>query len=384
MPIETEISVAPQAFGAAVAWAAKWVAAKPNVPVQGGLMLRVVENRLTVSAYSERASVRATVECAPYSDEPGGAIVSGRLLAALCGTLTSRTAVTLVSIDDGSAVRMTQGKWVVTLPAMAEGDYPSVLGEMPEIGTVAGAELARAVERIAMAVPDEGAKVEALFHSMHVDLGSHGTIEVVSTDRYRVGRVVFPWTPAAGHPSTVITPLGTMMVDAAAAFDGPDDVRIGTDGNALSLSSPTRSLTMTTIDTEGKWPVTFLRSAGDEERPCVAVIEPAELIRPLKRASIMRGKDGPVAVRFTEGALALVASAETEGLNRRSDDEMAVDYTGPEMIVGFNPDYFADALASAPGAKVKLHFGIDRKHVILTSDDDPDWRHVLMPVVLPR
>lgn len=380
MSIETEITVSPQAFGAAVAWAAKWVPGKPNVPVWGGLSLAVADNTLTIGAYDESASVRASIECAPYSDEPGSAVVSGRLLAALAATLTTRAPVTLVSLDEGRVVRMKQGAWVTTLPAMTGDSHPALPGALPAIGSVSGALLAQAVDRIAMATPDDGAKIENVFRTMRIEFGPK-LIEIMSSDKRRVGRVAISW---AGSNRAVVTPHGVTMIGAAAAFDGPDDVAIGTDGRSLSLTSPTRSLTMTTLDTEGKWPAEFLRNAGNEERPLAAVIEPAALITPLKRAGIVRGKEGPVAIRFSEGALALLASAEAEGLKRTSDDEIEIEYSGPETVVGFNPDYFADALASAPGAKVKLLFGIDRKHVILTSDDDPDWRHVLMPVVLPR
>ena len=63
----------------AVAWAARSLPARPPVPVLAGLLLDAADGRLVLSSFDYEVSAR--VEVPAEVDEPGAALVSGRLLA---------------------------------------------------------------------------------------------------------------------------------------------------------------------------------------------------------------------------------------------------------------------------------------------------------------
>lgn len=374
MAITTEIHVKAPALQAAVGWAAKWAAAKPVVPIQAGLRLSVQGGTLSVSAYSENANVRTSLDAAPILEDEHSTVVSARLLDAVAKTLAARAPVTLVSSPEGLVV--TQGRSVLTLPAMPEQDWPTLSRELPTIGTVSGAALAQAVHRASAAAPADPSKAAALA-AMWLELGA-SEIEILSSDRYQLSRNLLAWTALADAP-VAITPYAEMIAAAAAAFDGPDTVRIGYDGSQMSLASDNRAMTMGTMYVEA-WPAANFRKAVAMEHPEAVTLNVADLVTPLKQAALMRDKEGPIRVVIGEGVLAITA-AEADG-GRKAASEVDVDYAGPAVTVGLNPDYFAGALEAAPGQKVTLHFGVERRHVTLTCDDEPGWAHVLMPVLI--
>ena len=125
-------------------------------------------------------------------------------------------------------------------------------------------------------------------------------------------------------------------------------------------------------------PIDQLTMAFGTEQPRVVVIDRTELAMPVKRATIMRGKAGPVRVTFAPGSLTIgAAEGETK---RHSDDMIDIDYDGETVTVGVDPGYLADALKTAPGDEITIRFSEPNKRLTLTCEADPTWRHVLMPM----
>lgn len=377
MPI-TQITVKQPQFEAAVKWAAKWLDKKPNVPVHAGLSLTHLGGNLEIIAYSEAVTARAVIDAGAIKhDGPHVAVVSGRLLDELAGTFAATKPVVLAG--DGKDVAITSGKFRATLPTFDENDFPALPGRLPTIGTVPGAALADAVARVGAAAGKDPSR-GMILATMHVGFGEK-VITLTGSDRQRAARIEVPWTGEVVDEQA--TPLSGTLIDAAAAFAGPDDVEIGLDGFNLSFTSPTRSLTVRLVDIGGDgWPVQAVgQFFAFEQEQTTAVEVDGDLFKSLKRAAIVRGKTGPVRLTFGENTLA-IGAAQAEA-HQESADEVEIDYDGPEFTVAVNPDYLTDALGSAPaGAPVQVGFGIPKKPITLRSDADPTWRHVLMPVVI--
>jgi DNA polymerase-3 subunit beta len=375
--IKGSLTAKPQIFAAAVGWAAKFVVAKPVVPVHGGIMLEVADGTLTVISYSENVSTRAVVPV--DGDAQGRAVVSGRLLAALVGTLADKP-VTLEGADDH--VELRAGKFRTTLPAMAEDEYPDPPAVPAPIGTVAGQAFADMVHRVGVAASGDLSNRIALagLHLMFLQ----DRITAMATDSRRAATSSVPFAQSVVVPGPYeALALAETLVDAAAAFVGPDDVTVGLDATNLSLTSPTRSLTVRLLAEQ--YVADAISPLMAVEHPEHATIRTAALTGPLKRAALVRAKDGPIRLDFTEGALTVVAKADD--IAQDSDETVETDYAGPGYSLAFNPGYLADALTSAPGDTVDVAFrpveeGEKPQQVIVTVPGDDTWRHLLMPIRL--
>jgi DNA polymerase III subunit beta len=379
MPIKDSITVGPQAFASAVGWVAKWVTARPVAPVHAGILLEVGPGALTVGAYGENASARATVELAdpaPLPAEPQRAIVSGRLLADLAATFPAKPVV--ISGEGDDFVHIKVGRWSGTLPALPEQDYPTLPGALPTLGTVGGDAFADAARRVGEAAGKDVTK-GPLFSGVHIEFTSDD-LTLMATDRYRAAREILGWRPEegarGGMPIEVVT-LGSVFTDAAASFAGPDDITIGCDGRSLSLTSPSRSLTMQLLG--GEYSVDTVRAwLGGQATYAARFTVNDDIVKALRRAALMRGKEGPVRLALSPG-LITVAASETE-LRQEGGEEIDAEYDGEEIVIGFNPDYLADALASAPGDTVDMTFTDPRNPVYFTVPGNDTWRHLVGPV----
>ncbi len=130
----------------AVAWAARSLPARPPVPVLAGLMLDASDGRLVLSSFDYEVSAR--VEIAADINEPGVALVSGRLLADISRSLPDRP---VEVTTDASKVVLTCGSSRFTLLTLPVDDYPA-LPEMPGAsGSLRGDVFASAVGQVSVA-----------------------------------------------------------------------------------------------------------------------------------------------------------------------------------------------------------------------------------------
>jgi DNA polymerase-3 subunit beta len=374
--ITGSVTAKPQAFAAAVKWAAKFLDARPSVPIHAGLMLDAEGGRLRITAMNEYTVAVATLPV--DGDGKGRAVVSGRLLSELAGTFADKT-VELAGADGEDVISLAAGRWRGTLPTMSEQDYPAVPGYPEVIGTVGGEQFARVIAEVAAATDDS--REATSWRSVHLTVGAD-RIDVIGTDSYRAAGSTARFVPAGDGIYGSALVLASAMVDVAAGFIGPDEIEVGLSDSQISMASATRSVVMRLMD--GKdYPAADVAALIAKQQPEHAIVRVADLTGPLKRAAAMRDKEGPVAVGFAEGLMTI--NSEAGDLHRKGDEEIDIDYTGPEVVLHFNPQYFADALASAPGELVDLALtektgrGGRPGQVGLTVEGNP-WRHVLMPI----
>jgi len=164
----------------------------------------------------------------------------------------------------------------------------------------------------------------------------------------------------------------------ADAFIGPDEIEVGLDSGSISLASPTRAITLRQI-AEPYPMLEAVRAFFRVEHPEHAIVKVADLAGPLKRAALMREKEGPVRVAF--GPDLITINAKAKDLKQDGAEEVDAEYSGPAHEMAFNPKFFGDAISSAPGDVVDI--AIDpSKYVaaVLTVPGNADWRHLLMPI----
>ncbi|HEY6013650.1 MAG TPA: DNA polymerase III subunit beta [Candidatus Limnocylindrales bacterium] len=373
--ITGSVTVKPQAFAAAVKWAAKFLDARPSVPIWAGLMLEAGDGTLRITAVNENVSAVAAVPV--DGDGKGRTVVSGRLLGALVGTFTNAD-VTISG--ETETLTLVAGRWTGTLPTMSEDDYPAVPDVPATIGTVSGDEFSRVVAEAAAATSKDTDKA-ANWRSILLTFGE-SEVRAIASDSLRAAGASAGFSRDAGEVGETALLLADAMVDVAAGFIGPDRIEVGLSGTQLALSSATRSVVMRMM-AGAEYPAAVISGLITQERPEHAVVTVADLTRPLKRAALMRDKDGPVAIRFTAGMMTIASSGGD--VKRAGDEEIDVVYDGPEVTLHFNPGYLADALNSAPGEQVDIGLTDKtgrggRPEAVVLTVPGTEWRHVLMPI----
>jgi DNA polymerase III subunit beta len=377
--IKGEVTAKPQVFAAAVKWAAKFVAAKPVEPVQAGLTLEAQDGYLTVTAFNENVTARATLPV--DGDGAGRAVVSGRLLAELVGTFPDKPVSISGDAGDQELVTVTAGRWRGTLPAMDETQLPDLPTEPPVLGVVSGEAFAQMIGKVAVAASKDVSKQIALA-CVHLTFGG-GEVVALATDSYRAASAAAPFLATGQayaervHATALV--LAAPMVEVANSFLGPDNVQVGIDEHRVSLTSATRSIVLRQMGEEYNAVAVRAFFAQASALPEHVSVSAADLLQPLKRAALVRAKDGPIRVGF--GSDVITLSAAAEDIHQDCDEEIDARYSGPDHTLAFNPRMFAEAIASVPGETVELTMTTERvTGVMLTTAGDATWKHVLMPL----
>lgn len=389
-------TVGARQLSGAVKFTARWLVAKPVIPSHGGLLFEVDGDRLNIFGFNENVTARATVEI-DAADETEGAfvvepknafVVAGRLMDALVATFPDKQ---IRFEQDGPSVTVTAGRFRATLPTMPATDYPALPGHAALAGYVDGATLADATHRVGGAASRDLTMQVALC-GIHVTFDggadqSSGsathTLTMMATDTYRAARQSIEWQPdAEGAPiGDAFLALGMTLVDAAESFVGPDAVAIGYEPGVVSLTTPWRSLVVRTLD-DKTFPVAGLGPIFATATTAEATIRIKDLALPLKRAELLRSRDVEmVRLSFTENTLTIIAESDTKG---GGDEEVDIEYAGPDAVIALKPSILHGVLHSAPGESITLGFQPDTfKPVVVTSTADPTWRNIMVPLRNP-
>lgn len=355
-----------EALASAVGYTARWLDPKPVIPAHSGLLLDAQDGVLRVSGFGENATARACLDIG--GDAVGQTVVSGRLLAELLKALPGQT-VTLEQRD--ATLFLDAGRYHAGLPLMSENDYPTLPPEAPGVGTANGEELAQAISRVQTAA-DRGDN--PALSGIHVQFRPEG-LTFTATDRYRVARVTIDWRPTVAAGAQALVPAAA-LAGAVDAFDADLGVTIGTAGETFSLTTAARSLVCRTLPAD-RFPAADLDRILATEHPAQVTLNRRDLTAPLKRAGLLMNRETS-AVRVQLGQDAAVIGVQSNG---ESDEAVDVSYDGEDTALLFHGARLADALSSASGDVLVLHFTPGRtRPVVLTSETDPTWRHAVVPL----
>jgi DNA polymerase III subunit beta len=362
------------AFADAVAWTARSLAARPAVPVLGGLLVEVEGDSLTVSGFDYEVSNQADVEV--HAATAGRALVSGRLLAEITRALPPHP---IEVATEGPRVTISCGNARFTLPTMPVEDYPSLPAMPTTAGLVDGATFAEAVQQVAVAAGRDDTLPMLTGVRLEID-GEQ--LRLVATDRYRLAIRELLWKPEQpGLSAQVLIPARTLAESAKTLSAGSDVTLALSSGGAgegmIGFAGPGRRTTTRLLDAE----FPKYRSLFPSEWAATADLPVGPFVEALKRVALVADRGMPVRLDFTEGMLVLTAGGDDEG---RAEEQLEVAFTGEPLTIGFNPAYLLDGLSAVHASMARLSFTKPTKPAVLTGVDGDgvaDYRHLIMPVV---
>ncbi|NYI95905.1 DNA polymerase-3 subunit beta [Streptomonospora nanhaiensis] len=366
-----KLTVDSRALAAELAWAVKFLPARPAVPVLAGVRLDATDGLLRVTVFDYDTCARAEVPA--DIEEEGAVLAPGRVLAAAAGHLPDGPALLEA---EGPALGLSCGSARFRLLTLPLEDYPHTPAVPEPLGEIDGDALAEAVAGTHVACSTD----LTLPMFTGVLLTAEGTrVRLQATDRYRLAEQALDWTPTRpGAAARVLVP-GRVLATAARAMTGAP-VRIGLaedhgTPSAVTLAGAGRSLTATLLDTKDYPDLNrFFTTAAEGE----AVIAPTQrLLEAVRRAATIAYRHTPVALTITADRIDVECGVD----DTQSGDTVSA-VAQSETRVAFNPAYLADALSHIPGGTVRLLVPPGGSGlVLLTADeDDPAYRHIVVPV----
>lgn len=369
-----KVEVNSQALADAVAWTTRVIDARPASPILAGVRLEAIDGTLQLSAFNYAISARHHIEAGV--DEAGSALVLGKLLADITKSLPA--AKTYLSTD-GSTMTITSGKSTFTMQLMPDAEYPDLPVIPSKLGQVDAQTFTQAVTQASVAVSRE--ENRPVLTGIRVQFQGDKVI-MSSTDRFRLSRSSFTWTPE--NPDTNATALvrGALLRDVARSLDEHQNIVVDFDTenpSLLGFENAGRVSTSQLID--GEFPAVDRLYA--DEYPIHAVINKQDLISAIKRVSLVTERNAPIRMAFTSQELTLTAGTADEA---QAKEILDIDMDGEDITVAFNPTYLIEGLSAIAEPFVRMKMTTAVKPVEFNgqqesdSEESMDYRYLLVPM----
>ena len=374
-----KIVVERDVLAEAVAWTARALPARPTVPVLAGIRLQAGDE-LVLSSFDYDVSAQATVPV--NTEEPGSALVSGRLLAEISRSLPAKPVH--INAEDGRAV-LTCGSATFTLLTMPEDEYPALPEMPPAAGTIGSDAFATAVSQSATAAGRDDTLPALTGIRIEID---GETLTLVSTDRYRLAVRELRWTPARPDLTAAMLVPAKALADTARSLTNGAQVSIalalpGSDGSTgdgmIGFEGAGRRTTTRLLS--GEFP--RYQSLLPKSVNAAAELSVSLLSESVKRVALVAERNTPVRLSFSAGQLMLEAGTGDEA---QAEEVIEAEFSGDDLSIAFNPQYLLDGLAAIDSDTVRIAFTESGKPALLTGkpgpDGNPEFRYLLMPIRL--
>ena len=369
-----KVEVNSQALADAVAWTTRVIDARRACPILAGGLLQAMDGTLQLSAFNYAISARHHIEAGV--DEAGSVLVLGKLLADITKSLPA--AKTYLSTD-GSTMTITSGKSTFTMQLMPDAEYPDLPVIPSKLGQVDAQTFTQAVTQASVAVSRE--ENRPVLTGIRLQFQGDKVI-MSSTDRFRLSRSSFTWTPE--NPDTNATALvrGALLRDVARSLDEHQNIVVDFDTenpSLLGFENAGRVSTSQLID--GEFPAVDRLYA--DEYPIHAVINKQDLISAIKRVSLVAERNAPIRMAFTSQELTLTAGTADEA---QAKEILDIDMDGEDITVAFNPTYLIEGLSAIAEPFVRMKMTTAVKPVEFNgqqesdSEESMDYRYLLVPM----
>lgn len=373
-----KVEIDSAALADAVTWTTRVIDSRPANPILTGIQLEAIDGTLQLSAFNYEISARHHIEAG--IDESGTALVLGKLLADITKSLPAEK--TYLSTDN-STLTITSGKSTFTLQLMPEDEYPDLPVVPAKLGQVDAPTFAQAISQAIVAVSHE--ENRPVLTGVRIQF--HGDkVVMTSTDRFRLSRSSFSWTPQDNDIDTTTLVRGSLLRDVARSLDEHQNVRLDFDTEnpaLLGFENAGRISTSQIID--GEFPAVDRLFA--DEYPIQAVIDRQTLIGAIKRVALVAERNAPIRLVFEGQELTLSAGSVDEA---QATETLDIDMDGDDITVAFNPTYLIDGLSAITEPYVRLKMTTPVKPVEFNgqqeadSDESMDYRYLLVPMRFNR
>lgn len=369
-----KVEVNSAAFAEAVAWTTRIIDSRPANPILAGLKIEAEDGTLNLSAFNYQVSSRNHIEAG--IDETGSVLVLGKLMADITKLLPAEN--TYLSSNE-TTLTITSGKSTFTLQLMPNGEYPDLPAMPNKLGQVDAPTFVQAVNQASAAVSREDER--PVLRGIHIHF-ENDSVTMTSTDRYRLARTTFKWTPEKQDINADTLVMGNLLKDVSRSVNDKNNVIINLndeDPTLLGFENSGHSSTAQLIDSE--FPSVDRLFAKDY--PIHAVINRQNLLNAIRRVSLVVERDPSITLSFSGQELTLFAGDSNES---QAKENLDIDMDGEDIQVKFNPNFLLEGLnnITEPFVHVKIKTATSPVEFNGQQEEDGDesldYRYLVVPM----
>jgi DNA polymerase-3 subunit beta len=368
---------------------------RPSFPAAGLVRLGVtgIRRDVAIEATNGESYVYAKL---PIDDSdandglPGQVLVRRALLAVVVKALgdgSTKTKLARAPIhvqEDGGQVALTSADgYRFTLPIEKDVEpLPMPEHQVDELVFVDRTAMLSAVTRLQVCAGTDETLPMLTGIYMKTDPGVG--ITMAATDRFRLGVTCVRMTPSHDFKIDLLVPADKLAA-ACRLLPAGEELQVGVGNGLVWLMNFGVSIALRPVDAEFVKYQSLLPKRSAEHRD--VIVPRKDLLSAMRRAAAItdRGHHARIAV---EGSKVQVTAGGDEG-RMESPDFTAEreDADQPPLLIAFNPQYLAPALASFSTDSVAIRYSTPARPFLIAEpgqlDDERAFRTLIMPARLP-
>jgi DNA polymerase-3 subunit beta len=346
---------------------------KTTMPILANVLLSATKGSLKVTAFD--------LDIGVVSEHPAEVLKEGEI------TLQARTLFDIVKNlpesqvllrkTENQYVEITSGQASFRIVGMAADQYPPLpKEEKANMARVDGKALLGLIAKTSFAISVD--ETRYVLNGVFLESAGSGSARMVATDGHRLALAEATLGDKAVDANLkrgVIVPRKGLFELKRLLEEAPDaEVHLGFAESSGMFRKPGLSMVMRLID--GQFPEYGQVIPKVAER--TVQLRKDQLLETLKRVSLLSAeKAHAVKLQLEPGKLRISSQNPELGEAR---EEIAVDYKGKALTIGFNARYLIDGLSALEGDEVKFELGDDSSPGVLRPASGPAYTAVIMPM----
>ena len=349
---------------------------RQTLPILSNVLLNASEEGLSIIAtdLEIEMSARTSLDCSTA----GSVTLPARKFIDICRALPEQALIEISTEsnaeESGGRAVMRSGKSRFVLSTLPAAEFPNI-GSFESLleFLIPQAALKTLISSTSFAMAQQD--IRYYLNGLLLEM-ANGRVRAVATDGHRLAlndasvEVRVSETQQIILPRKAVNELSRLLDDS----DSLVEVQIGS--NHIRLSTPTLGFTSKLID--GRFPDyhRVVPQNGDK----IITSDRETLKQALVRTSILSNeKHRSVRLMVTKGSLRLFAHNPEQ---EQAEEEVAVDYTGVDIEIGFNVNYMVDALSAITTPHIRLILTDPNSCCLIQGVGKEDCKYVVMPMRL--
>jgi DNA polymerase-3 subunit beta len=345
---------------------------RQTLPVLSNVLFEVRGDSLRLTGTDLEVEMVATLPLGER-DGDGEVTVPARKLLDIVKSLPAGTDIRFER--DGQKMQLKCGRSRYSLATLPASEFPNVdQGVGDKRITLPVETLKRLLDQTAFSMAQQD--VRYYLNGMLVEVSGE-MLRTVATDGHRLALSEAAVSTGVGGKQQVIVPRkGVLEMSRLLTEEGDAEVAILLGGNHIRVEHGSLSFTSKLID--GKFPDYERVLPKNSDKSVLAQRE--ELRSALSRAAILSNeKYRGVRLVLSSGLLGIVANNPEQ---EEAHEEVAVEYQGSDLEIGFNVGYLLDVLNTLKGGQVKIALGDSNSSALIQDGESASARYVVMPMRL--
>ena len=342
---------------------------KQSLPILSNVLIEKLPKAIKFTTTDLEIQISNTLNIDDINSDFKSITVNGKKIYEILKILPDQSKISIELKENKAVIKSDKSKF--SLQTLPIEDFPKLNSELNESKKISIKQ--SELKKLLLSVQYSMAQQDVRYYLNGVLLViDNNIIKTVATDGHRLAYNSC-LINASFEKQEVILPRKAVLELSKLLNDTDENVDLEISSQQVKLVFSNTILVSKIID--GKFP--------DYERVIPKynnhlILNRIHIQQALQRAAILSNEKFR-GVRFvlTEKNLSIISSNSEQ---EEAQEEIETDYHEVPIDIGFNVNYLMDGLNNINGESVSLSFGDPNSSILITTEDNPEFRYVVMPM----